>query len=116
MMGLQFGLTARFRFVTARWGEDVVYRLHRQISLLAVALVVAHPLILLAVRLELVALLNSFAAPWRARFAALSTYSLIALVAMALWRGGRNIRSLCVARIFHLRTERNDRRDRAGAE
>ena len=36
MMGLQFGLTARFRFVTAPWGEDVIYHLHRQISLLAV--------------------------------------------------------------------------------
>ncbi len=92
MMGLQFGLTARFRFVTAPWGEDVIYHLHRQISLLAVALVVAHPLILFAVRPELVALLNSFTAPWRARFAALSTYSLIALVAMALWRTQWNIR------------------------
>ena len=92
MMGLQFGLTARFRFVTAPWGEDVIYHLHRQISLLAVTFVVAHPLILFAVRPELVALLNSFTAPWRARFAALSTYSLIALVAMALWRGSWNIR------------------------
>ena len=63
MMGLQFGLTARFRYVTAPWGEDVIYHLHRQISLLAVALVVAHPLILFAVRPELMALLNSFTAP-----------------------------------------------------
>src|SRR5271170_8310906 len=86
MMGLQFGLTARFRYVTAPWGEDVIYHFHRQISQIAVALVVAHPLILFAVRPELMALLNSFTAPWRARFAALSTYSLIALVAMALWR------------------------------
>ena len=92
MMGLQFGLTARFRYVTAPWGEDVIYHLHRQISLLAVALVVAHPLILFAVRPELMALLNSFTAPWRARFAALSTYSLIALVAMALWRAQWKIR------------------------
>ncbi len=92
MMGLQFGLTARFRFVTAPWGEDVIYHLHRQISLLAVALVVAHPLILFVVRPELLALLNSFTAPWRARFAALSTYSLIVLVAMALWRGRWKIR------------------------
>ena len=92
MMGLQFGLTARFRFVTAPWGEDVIYRLHRQISLLAVALVVAHPLILFAARPELLVLLNSFTAPWRARFAALSTYSLIAMVAMALWRSRWKIR------------------------
>src|SRR5271165_3343893 len=92
MMGLQFGLTARFRYVTEPWGEDVIYHFHRQISLVAVGLVVAHPLILFAARPELLALLNSFTAPWRARFAALSTYSLIALVAMALWRGRWNIR------------------------
>jgi predicted ferric reductase len=85
-MGLQFGLTARFRYVTQPWGEDVIYHFHRQISLVAVALVVAHPLILFAVRPELLALLNSIQAPWRARFAALSIYSLIALVVMALWR------------------------------
>jgi predicted ferric reductase len=86
MMGLQFGLTARFRHVTEPWGEDVIYHFHRQISLIAVALVIAHPVILFIIRPELLGLLNSITAPWRARFAALSTYSLIALVAMALWR------------------------------
>ena len=60
--------------------------------MLALALVVVHPLILFAVRPELLVLLNSFTAPWRARFAALSTYSLIALVAMALWRSNWKIR------------------------
>ncbi|HLI03287.1 MAG TPA: ferric reductase-like transmembrane domain-containing protein [Terracidiphilus sp.] len=86
MMGLQFGLTARFRFVTEPMGEDIVYYFHRKISLIAVALVVAHPIILFVVRPELLALLNSISAPWRARFAALSTYSLIALVITSLWR------------------------------
>ena len=69
MMGLQFGLTARFRHVTEPWGEDVIYHFHRQISLIAVGLVIAHPLILFVVRPELLALLNSIQAPWRARFA-----------------------------------------------
>jgi predicted ferric reductase len=92
MMGLQFGLTARFRYVTAPWGEDVIYHFHRQLSLVAIALVIAHPLILFAVRPELIALLNSITAPWRARFAALSTYALIALVVTALWRVQLNIR------------------------
>ena len=86
MMGLQFGLTARFRYVTEPWGEDVIYHFHRQLSLIAVVLVIAHPLILFAVRPELIALLNSFRAPWRARFAAISTYSLIAIVVTAIWR------------------------------
>ena len=46
MMGLQFGLTARFRHVTQVWGEDVIYHFHRQLSLIAVGLVVAHALIM----------------------------------------------------------------------
>lgn len=92
MMGLQFGLTARFRWVTKPLGEDVIYHFHRQISLIAVGLVISHPIILFVVRPELLALLNFIEAPWRARFAALSTYSLIALVIMALWRVPLKIR------------------------
>lgn len=92
IMGLQFGLTARFRHVTEPWGEDVIYHFHRRISLVAVGLALAHPIILFVVRPELLVLLNSIQAPWRARFAALSTYSLIALVVMALWRVKLNLR------------------------
>src|SRR5579872_2042516 len=92
IMGLQFGLTARFRYVTAPWGEDVIYHFHRRVSLIAIALVIAHPIILFVVRPELLVLLNSFTAPWRARFAALSVYSLIALVVTALWRVELKIR------------------------
>src|SRR5271169_2227226 len=50
MMGLQFGLTARFRYVTEPWGEDVIYHFHRQISLVAVGLIVTHAVILTAGR------------------------------------------------------------------
>src|SRR5271169_5154199 len=67
IMGLQFGLRARFRYVTEPWGEDVIYHFHRNISLVAIALAIAHPLILFTVRPELLGLLNSIQAPWRAR-------------------------------------------------
>jgi len=86
MMGLQFGLTARFRFVTQPWGEDVIYHFHRQISLVAVGLVVAHPLILLAVQPELREMPSFLEVPWGARFAFLSIFCLITLVVTALWR------------------------------
>jgi predicted ferric reductase len=92
MMGLQFGLTARFRFVTRPWGEDVIYHFHRQISLVAVALVLAHPLILFWLRPERLALLNVVTAPWRARFASASVYALLALVVVSLWRVKLRIR------------------------
>jgi predicted ferric reductase len=86
MMGLQFGLTARFRYMTEPWGEDVIYHFHRQISLVAIALVILHVVILFALRPQRLAMLNVFEASWRASFGALSIYALIALVVAALWR------------------------------
>jgi len=86
LMGLQLGLTARFRFVTAPWGEDVIYHFHRNISLLALGLVVAHPILIFAVQPHQLWLLNVFEAPPAALWAAVSTYSLVALVVMSLWR------------------------------
>ena len=92
MMGLQFALTARFRYVTEPWGEDVIYHFHRQLSLVAVGLVMAHPLIMIATRPELRALPDFNDGAWGALFAVLSISSLIALVVMALWRAKLKIR------------------------
>jgi hypothetical protein len=49
------GLAARFRYVTEPWGEDVLYHFHRQISLVAVGLIVAHTAIMLTARPDLFA-------------------------------------------------------------
>ena len=92
MMGLQFGLTARFRYVTEPWGEDVIYHFHRQISLIAVGLVITHPLILVAVKPELLAPSNMLEAPLSAHLALLSIFSVIALVVTALWRAALNLK------------------------
>lgn len=87
MMGLQFGLTARFRYVTDPWGEDVIYHFHRRVSLIAVALVVVHPTILLATGSDKMAMPDSLAdVPLGAVFAVLSLGALVLLVVMALWR------------------------------
>jgi predicted ferric reductase len=48
--------------------------------------VVAHPVIIFGERPEMLALLNVFEAPWRARFAVASTVALLALVATSVWR------------------------------
>src|SRR5215831_2926806 len=86
IMGLQFGLTARFRLVTEPWGEDVIYHFHRRISLLAVALVLMHPAIMLVVQPQLFALPQYGEVPMGAVFAFLSVLSLLVLVVTALWR------------------------------
>jgi predicted ferric reductase len=92
MMGLQFALTARSRYVTEVWGEDVIYHFHRQISLIAFALVILHPIILIGVQPGRLSMLNVFDTTWRVRFGNLSIYSLIALIVMALWRTKLKIR------------------------
>lgn len=46
MLGVQFALTARFRRATAPFGIDIVYYFHRYLALAALALVLAHYLIL----------------------------------------------------------------------
>ena len=46
MMGLQFVLTARFKWLKSPYGSDVVYSFHRQISLVAFTFILAHPLLL----------------------------------------------------------------------
>ena len=92
MMGLQFGLTARFRYVTEPWGEDVIYHFHRQISLVAVGLVATHALIMFATRPEMLALTGVGDVPLGAVFAMLSLASLIVLVVTALWRAKLKIR------------------------
>jgi predicted ferric reductase len=86
MMGLQIGLTVRFRYVTKPWGEDVIYHFHRQISLIAVGLIVIHAVVLTAGRPQMLAPLNMLQAPWSARFAIVSIVALIVLVVAALWR------------------------------
>ncbi len=93
MMGLQFGLTARFRYVTEPWGEDVIYHFHRQISQIAVGLVAAHALIMSVTRPEMFALPGAIAdIPLGAVLAFVSLGALILLVVTALWRVKLKIR------------------------
>ncbi len=46
MMGLQFVLTSRFRWLKSPYGSDIVYGFHRQISLVAFGFILAHPALL----------------------------------------------------------------------
>ena len=86
MMALQFVLTARFKTLKAPYGSDIVYHFHRQISLVAFALVLAHPLILFVTDPRTLGLLNFVTAPWRARAAVASVLLLLVLIGLSLWR------------------------------
>lgn len=86
MMALQFALTARFKTLKAPYGSDIVYFFHRQISLVAFVLVLAHPILLFVFDPRTLGLLNLLEAPWRARAAVTSLVALIALVAISVYR------------------------------
>jgi predicted ferric reductase len=86
MLGLQFAITARANAVDASYGLDVVLQFHRQISFVAMAFVLAHPILLFVDDPDRLGLLNVIDAPWRARFGVLSVVLLLAIVATSLWR------------------------------
>ncbi|AFZ33261.1 oxidoreductase FAD/NAD(P)-binding domain protein [Gloeocapsa sp. PCC 7428] len=86
MMMLQFALTARFDAIAAPYGIDIVLQYHRYITQVAFALILAHPIILFFHDRQYLQALNFFAAPWRAKFAILSTIALILLVVTSVWR------------------------------
>jgi len=86
MMALQFVLTARFKVIKAPFGADLVYHFHRQISLVAAAMILAHPLILFIRSPILLSLLNVFTAPNRARAGVTSIVALILLIVTSVYR------------------------------
>ncbi|MFF0497863.1 ferric reductase-like transmembrane domain-containing protein [Nocardia aobensis] len=92
MLGAQFALVARFRAVAAPFGEDALVQFHRQISYVALAFIVAHPILLQIGGIDIVALLNLAEAPWRARCAVASTVLLLIVVATSVWRQRLRIR------------------------
>jgi predicted ferric reductase len=87
MMGLQFLLIARVKVVAAPFGQDALVAFHRQMSFVATAFVLAHPVILFVAEAgTYLRLLAFWSAPWRARFALIATVALLVLMAMSIWR------------------------------
>ena len=83
---LQFALIARFKAVAAPFGIDALLQYHVQITFVALAFALAHPILLFAADSKYLALLNLLTAPWRARFAFTSVIALLVLVGLCLWR------------------------------
>ncbi|MEX1257466.1 MAG: ferric reductase-like transmembrane domain-containing protein [Gemmatimonadota bacterium] len=86
MMGVQFLLTARFRRATAPFGIDAIYYFHRYLAYVAVAVLLAHPVVLIAINPALLSYMNPFAAPWEMAAGTTSLFLLLVLVASSAWR------------------------------
>jgi predicted ferric reductase len=86
MMSLQFVLTARFKSIKAPYGADIVYHFHRQVSLVACVLILAHPLLIFTFSPDTLSLLNLWTAPWRAKAGVVAVLLLLGLIGASLWR------------------------------
>src|SRR5437868_6442294 len=87
MMGLQFALVARLKSLAAPFGIDVLHRFHREISFVALAFVLAHPILLFVQNApRYLPLLIVTDAPWRARFGVASVALLLLLISLSVWR------------------------------
>jgi predicted ferric reductase len=92
LMGLQFLLVGRFKVVAGVFGDDAVTLFHRRMGYVALAMILAHPTLLVFTDTPMGRLLNPVTAPWRARFAVAATLCLIALIATSVWRKRLGIR------------------------
>jgi predicted ferric reductase len=86
LMGLQFLVAARFPSVAAPFGIDVLLQYHRQIGIVSLLFILAHPLLLFMADTGYLALLDVTTAPLRAKMAVTSTVALLVLVALSVWR------------------------------
>jgi predicted ferric reductase len=85
-VAVQFVLIARYKKVTAPYGIDIILQYHRQIAMLALVLILAHPAILMILEPRLFGLLNPLGGSWASRFGLLSVVALVTLVILSLYR------------------------------
>ncbi|MDO3377218.1 ferredoxin reductase family protein [Geoalkalibacter halelectricus] len=85
-IAVQFVLIARFKSLTAPYGIDVILQLHRHLALVALAVILLHPLIILIDNPSRLKLLNPLSGNWASRFALVSVLCLLILAGTSLFR------------------------------
>lgn len=85
-LAVQFILIARFRRVTAPYGIDVILRYHRQIALVAVAVILLHPAIIVVENPSRLALLNPLGGNIASRLGLAAVAALLATVVLSVFR------------------------------
>jgi predicted ferric reductase len=82
----QFALVARFKRLTAPYGIDVILRYHRQIAMVAVFLILAHPILLVIEFPPRAELLNPLGGNVASRLAWIAMLALGGLIATSVFR------------------------------
>jgi predicted ferric reductase len=85
-IAVQFVLIARFKRITAPYGIDIILQYHRQIAVIAVAAILAHPLVIVIDNPSRVTLLNPIGGNWASRAAWVSVLALVAIVVTSQFR------------------------------
>jgi predicted ferric reductase len=85
-IAIQFVLIARFQRITAPYGIDIILQYHRQIAIVAVLAIFAHPLIIVLDNPSRLKLLNPFGGNWASRSGWLSVLCLLAIGVSSLFR------------------------------
>ncbi|HEY0946106.1 MAG TPA: ferric reductase-like transmembrane domain-containing protein [Opitutaceae bacterium] len=86
IMGLQSGLTARFRRATAPFGADIIYYFHRWVAVAAFGLIAIHYIILRARYGAALGPLNPLEASWHMTAGRLAFLLFGVLIVTSLWR------------------------------
>ncbi len=86
MLALQFATTGRFRWVGRYFGADAKIQFHRETGILALAFILAHPVVLFLAEPRYAEYLNPWVNLPRAVFLAGATIALVLLVVLSLWR------------------------------
>jgi predicted ferric reductase len=87
MMVLQFALVSRIKWLASPFGIDLLHKFHKEVSFVALAIILAHPVILFVVDSpKYLPLMDVPMAPWRARFGLASIGLLLLLVLLSVGR------------------------------
>jgi predicted ferric reductase len=86
ILGMQFALSARLKRLKAPYGVDAVLHLHRKMALIALGIVLTHPILLFVDTPSRLSLLNAFTAPWATRSALAAVLVIAAIVVFSVWR------------------------------
>lgn len=85
-ISVQFALIARYKRLTAPYGIDLILKYHRQIAMIAVLFLIAHPIILVVQNPSLLYLLNPLGGTTASRAGNWSLYSLVLLTLLSVFR------------------------------
>ena len=86
MMGMQFILTGRFRFIASGLGLDNMLQFHRQAGLVATCFILAHPIVLFVAEPAFISFLDPRVYPARAIVLTIASIAIVTLVVTTLWR------------------------------